>query len=120
MKVEIRKLYSLEIEDEMSHYQPADANNFGTWMRLSVGLNGERGTDNFDLFVCTPQWLSEELETDPVARWGRHFLIVKEYNLAAIADQLDRMVQRCSGDDWHDTALKIARFAAWEFEDYKM
>ncbi|MFL9904332.1 immunity 8 family protein [Paraburkholderia fungorum] len=120
MKVEIRRLYSLEIEDGMNFYWPADAYNFGTWIRLSVGVTGERGTDNFDLFVCTPQWLSEELERNPAAQWGRHSLIVKAYNLAEIANQLEQMVQRCSGDDWHDIAPKIARFAVWEFEDYKM
>ncbi|MEZ0600800.1 immunity 8 family protein [Paraburkholderia sp. IW21] len=120
MKVEIKKLYSLEIEDEISSYWPAETYNFGTWIRLSVGPTDELGADYFDLFVCTPQWLSEELEKDPVAQWGRHSLIVKGYNLAAIADQLDRMVQRCSGDDWQEIAVKIARFAAWEFEDYKM
>lgn len=55
MKVEIRKLYSLEIEDEISSYWPAEADNFGTWIRLSVGPVDEIGADYFDLFVCTPQ-----------------------------------------------------------------
>lgn len=120
MKAEIKKLYSLEIEDEIGSYRPAERCNFGTWIRLSVGPTDELGADYFDLFVCTPQWISEELAKHPVVQWGRHFLIVKEYNLAVIADQLERMVQRCSGDDWQEISLKIARFAAWEFEDYKM
>ncbi len=120
MKAEIRKLYSLEIEDEMSRYRPVEIDNFGTWIRFSVGTIGHPGTDNFDLFVCTPRWLSEDFASDSGARWGRHFLIMKEYNLAAIAAQFERMVLRCSGDNWQDIALQISRFAAWEFEDYKM
>ncbi|WP_281663391.1 immunity 8 family protein [Paraburkholderia fungorum] len=120
MKAELRKLHSLEIEEELIHYKPAMPENFGTWIRFSVGPSGELGTDNFDLFVCTPLWLSESLETEPGARWGRHLLIVKEFNVAAITNEIERLVQRCSSVDWQSTALKIGRFAAWEFEDYTM
>jgi hypothetical protein len=74
----------------MAAYRPSEVDNFGTWIRLSVGLLGESGADNFELFVCTPKWLFEQLETDPAARWGRHLLIVKAYDLTLIRDQLDR------------------------------
>jgi hypothetical protein len=109
-------LYSLEIEDEISSYWPAETDNFGTWIRLSVGPVDEIGVDYFDLFVCTPQWLSNELERNPVAQWGRHSLIVKEYSLDLITDQCERLVWRCSGNDWLTIAQKIARYAYWEFE----
>jgi hypothetical protein len=38
---------------------------------------------------------------------------------AAITRQLQRMVQQCTGPDWQSIAIKIGRFAAWEFEDYQ-
>jgi hypothetical protein len=120
MNAEIRKLYSLEIEDAMTAYWPSEVDNFGTWIRLSVGPSGQVGTDNFELFVCTPKWLFEQLEKDSAARWGRHLLIVREYDLTVISKRLAQLVQQSSGLDWQTIALKISRFAAWEFEDYKM
>ncbi|MFM0191854.1 immunity 8 family protein [Paraburkholderia strydomiana] len=120
MNAEIRKLYSLEVEDDLIRYQPAERDNFGTWIRLSIGVVGQPGTDNFELLICTPQWLSEELKREAGTRWGRHSLIVSEYDLVVITGQLQRMVQQCAGPDWPSIAVKIARFAAWEFEDYQM
>jgi hypothetical protein len=46
MNAEIRKLYSLEVEDDLIRYQPAERDNFGTWIRLSIGVVGQPGTDN--------------------------------------------------------------------------
>ncbi|WP_084515563.1 immunity 8 family protein [Burkholderia sp. WSM2230] len=120
MNAEIRKLYSLEVEDDLVCYQPTERDNFGTWIRLSIGAVGQPGTDNFELLVCTPQWLSQELKREAGTRWGRHSLIVIDYDLAVITGQLQRMVQQCAGPDWQSIAVKIARFAAWEFEDYRM
>jgi hypothetical protein len=120
MKVEIKRLYSLEVEDALNTYRPLEVDNFGTWIRMSVGPAGQPGMDNFELFVCTPIWLSKELEEDSTARWGRHTLIVKVYDFTAISNELERLVQRCGGQDWQGIALKISHFAAWEFEDYRM
>ena len=117
MNVEIRKFYSVELEDVLDLYQPVERDNFGTWIRLAIGPKGEPGVDYFELFVCTPQWLSEELKKDSLARWARHFLIVEEYNLDLIIHQCERLVQRCCGNDWLTIAQKIARYAHWEFED---
>ncbi|MEA3084323.1 MAG: hypothetical protein QOC89_2020, partial [Paraburkholderia sp.] len=116
MNVEIRKFYSVEMEDILELYQPVERDNFGTWIRLAIGPKGESGVDYFELFVCTPQWLVEELERDAPARWARHFLIVEKYSLDLITDQCERLVWRFSGNDWLTIAQKIARYAYWEFE----
>jgi len=120
MNAEIRKLYSLEVEDDLSRYRPMSRDNFGTWIRASIGLAGQLGADNFELLVCTPQWLSQELGRESGIRWGRHSLIVLEYDFAVITNQLQRMVQQCTGPDWHSIAVRIGRFASWEFEDYQI
>lgn len=119
MKAELRKLYSLEIEGDMREYQPAQPDNFGTWVRLFVGPAEQPGAETFDLFVCTPNWLSDELERGLPAQWGRHLLIVKKYDLNLIVEQVEQMVGRVSEAVWQANAVKISRFAAWEFEDYR-
>ncbi|MFL9908811.1 immunity 8 family protein [Paraburkholderia sp. RL17-337-BIB-A] len=117
MNLKIKGFYSFELEDYLDRYRPIERDNFGTTIRLSIGPADEKGADDFLLFVCTPQWLSEELERDSPARWARHFLIVKEYDLDLITDQCERLVRRCCGNDWLTIAQKIARYAYWEFED---
>ncbi|MFL9938468.1 immunity 8 family protein [Paraburkholderia graminis] len=93
---------------------------FGTWIRLFVGPPGVPGADTFDVFVCTPDWLSEKVEDDSAAQWGRHLLIVKEYDLGAVVRAIEEMIGRISAADWPAVAVKLSRYAAWEFEDYKM
>jgi hypothetical protein len=45
---------------------------------------------------------------------------VSEYDIATIRACVERRVDQCRGDDWQAIALKISRFAEWEFEDYKI
>lgn len=121
MKVAVKSYDSVEIEDSLDRYYPSDSNSFGTWIRLAIGPADRLGADNFLILVCTPTWLSSYVEGEAYrAAWGRHMLIVSEYDIATIKACVERRVDQCSGDDWQAIALKISRFAEWEFEDYKM
>lgn len=120
MKVEAKTFDSIEIEDPLDYFRPADLTNFGTWIRVSIGSADSAAADDFQLFVCTPEWLSTYVENEKdCAVWGRHMLIVSEYSVERIKAAVTRLVSRCSGNDWATVAQKIARFAAWEFEDYQ-
>jgi hypothetical protein len=83
-----------------------------------VGIRDENGADDFRLLVCTPEWLRNEYGWKKAIS-GRHMLIVFEYNLDVIKAELDRFIESCAGEDWPTIVQKIARFAAWEFEDYQ-
>jgi hypothetical protein len=119
MKARIAKLWSLEIEDDFSTFSPSDDKSFGTWVRMSVGPADESGTESFDIFVCTPRWLSDQLKKGTAPIWAHHHLIVDSFDAAAIVAELNRAVEQCSGRDWAEVAKHLSRIGAWEFEDYK-
>jgi hypothetical protein len=101
----------------LDSYFPENPECFGLWIEFSVGIKDESGADNFRLFICTPEWLRSECGRKR-AKWGRHMLIVPEYDLEMIRIEIGLCIDSCTGEDWPTIAQKIARFAAWEFEDY--
>lgn len=116
MKAVLKKMISLEIEDALEIFWPPDIHNFGTWVKLMIGPDNEAGTEYFDIFVCTPDWLKAECVKDGVV-WGRHMLVVDKYDLDDIKAKILWRIDKCSGNTWSETALNISKYAAWEFED---
>ncbi|WP_344761417.1 immunity 8 family protein [Actimicrobium antarcticum] len=99
-------------------YSPNDRECFGLWINLRVGQNEEEGSHDYQLLVCTPDWLKKEYFFKK-AVWGRHMLIVFEYDLDVIKNEIYRCIESCVGTDWPTITQKVAKFAAWEFEDYQ-
>lgn len=118
MKAIVKSMWVDSATINLDSYAPDDAECFGCWIEFRAGIKDEDSADDFRLFVCTPEWLRNKCSGNR-ARWGRHMLIVSEYDLDAIADEIDRQIGLCVGEDWSTIACKIARFAAWEFEDYQ-
>lgn len=97
-------------------FRPNNLSCFSLNLRVLIGSSEAPGADEFDLFVCTPDWLSQNI-WEP--RWGRHMLIVREYDRSAIEKCVYDYVAKCVGNEWHEIAEKIARNLSWEFEDYR-
>ena len=116
------KIKSLEITEapdlNPSAYAPDNGDDFACTFGLTIGPNDNDGGELFYLIVCTPQWLAKECYKDGFV-WGRHHLIVAEYNLKAITAIITKFVERCSGESWQEVASKLSRIASWEFEDYR-
>ena len=97
---------------------PANATDFSVWVTVSVGPIGKINADLFRIEVCTPRNLATQIdEKGPV--WGRHKLIVRAFDPAAIILAVQRYLEGCSGADWIEVGSKVARIGHWEFEDYK-
>jgi hypothetical protein len=103
---------------ELATYWPEDESCFGFLIEAQIGPENEKGTDLFQIMVCTPDWIKANYSKRK-AVWGRHMLIVFEYDLAEIKSAINRYVERCMADDWHGLALKLSRMGDWEFEDYQ-
>jgi hypothetical protein len=88
---------------------------FSITVRLLIGIDGSDGEDLFDIQVCSPEWL--QMQELPLV--GRHMLIVHEFNYHAIYHYLEKLTGNCQGDSWQEIAQRLARFAYWEFEDYR-
>ena len=118
MRAALKRMYSNELDVGLKEYRPANPENFGISIRLEAGLVGSDAADSFDLFVCTPNWIKEQC-TEEGAVWGRHMLLMPEYDYDLMLRAVTREMDACQGKDWHEVANKLARFAAWEFEDYR-
>ena len=107
--------------DLLEHYWPEDEDCWGSWITLSLGIKGEEGAVYYNLLVCTPDWLKKELRKSRSV-WGRHMLIVNEFNpdliRAEVDKKLSQLLQQFESDDDVVFSEKIGRYAHWEFEDF--
>ena len=99
-------------------YIPDDFEDFSCRFTLRIGPAKEKGQDLFYLTICTPNYLARGVHRDGFI-WGRHHLIVPEYNVKAITAVLTKFVEVCDGETWREVADKLCRLMSWEFEDYQ-
>ncbi len=116
MQAKIKEISSPDVE--LRTYRPEDEACFGFLMELQIGPENEKGADLFQIMVCTPDWIKANY-FDRKFVWGRHMLIVLEYDLTEIEQSISRYVESCTADDWYGLALKLSRIGGWEFEDYQ-
>lgn len=83
MKAEIKSIYSTEIKEPLTEFIPEKSENFGFLLPMIIGPKGEQGEENFDIMVCTPEWLKENNKDDEII-FGRHHLIVFKYDYQSI------------------------------------
>nr|WP_082049244.1 Imm8 family immunity protein [Sphingomonas melonis] len=116
MIAELRALLTLEHEPLESIRPRGDA--FCVSIRALVGPAGAPGEESFDFNVCSPAWLDQELNSHAIVE-GRLLLIARSFDPQRIEDYVRKRIAQASGDDWLTIAGKIARWAHWEFEDYR-
>jgi hypothetical protein len=113
---------SIEITDapalDPAKFLPEDPEAFHCVFGLTIGPANGDGGEQFYLTICSPKWLAKAADKDGFV-WGRHHLIVPEYNLKNITEIITKFVERCSGETWKEVAARVGRLAAWEFEDYQ-
>jgi hypothetical protein len=117
MKPVIKSVTSPDFMD-FSTFQPENRENFSFLLDLTIGLKGEEGGNDFSLNVVTPLWLMENYQKIDVV-FGRHTLIVFQYDMENILREIRNKIESIEGNSWDEIASKISRIAHWEFEDYK-
>ena len=115
MKASIRYIHSPDVQWQEALLSSRVRD--GLSIQVIAGPDDGPGEESFDLIVCTPDWLTTEIdESGP--QFGRHLLIVSEMNPAAIDRALRVKFESETGTDWDDLALKLGRWGHWEFEDH--
>jgi hypothetical protein len=104
--------------DDLESVTPIEPPYAGQWIRVLAGPEGGPGEESFDLLVCTPTWLANEV-SNHVAIVGRHHLIVEKWDAARVREIVTDLFTREQGKDWDELALRLGRLGYWEFEDYK-
>jgi hypothetical protein len=117
MKAELRVLHSPDLDD-LQHGSPPDPSNFGILVQAMIGPEDEEGEESFDIVVCTPTWMANKVAAEGYA-WGRHHLLIPRYDYPTIRDAVRALCHSVEGSDWRGVATALARYGAWEFEDYE-
>jgi len=118
MKAILKEFYSLDIIEPLKDFRPLKTDNFGFWARMIVSEKNKGGDESFDIMICTPTWLIENHNKSDLL-FGRHYLIVFEYNYQKIYSKINNFIDCIKGDSWEEIALKIGTIGRWEFEDYQ-
>lgn len=86
---------------------------------MTLGPEQQEGGHDYSLYVCTPTWLDHSIENKgPI--WGRHLLLVNYFDEKQIRTSIENIITKCERSDWVETSAVLARFFAWEFEDYQV
>jgi hypothetical protein len=117
ISAQIKRLHSPDIPD-LAAYEPADGRNFGFLLQIIAGPSGEDGEESFDVTVCTPSWLAENLGPTGILI-GRHHLIVARYNYQDLKRFLVDFSEKHRANSWAEIAEQLGRIGKWEFEDYR-
>jgi hypothetical protein len=117
MKAELRRLHSPDALD-LERFSPAAPECFGILVQAMVGPQGHSGAEAFDFVLCTPAWLGEQLVREDCL-WLQEHLLVAKYDYGALVVAVEGICARVTGETWTEVALKLNRFARWEFADYR-
>ncbi len=102
---------------DLDTYRPDDPLDAGVTVRFLVGPHDGPGEESFDVVLCTPRWLSGRVQvTGPLL--VRHHVVMEPFDLRLGVEQVTRLMQSVSADDWAGVGEKLARIGQWEFEDY--
>lgn len=87
-------------------------------VQLMVGPADSPGEESFDINVCTPKWLEQNVR-DNGAIFGRHYLFVDKIDRDSVERAVVDYLSVLDEPSWPELADKIGRIAKWEFEDYR-
>jgi len=113
MKAALKKIGS--VHHDFKNYFP-DEDKIAITLTLTIGSVGSECGDNFDIFICSPEWLCKHQWLPELMR---HTLLVRKYDLDEITKTITDHIDRCEGEDWMEIAQKLSRVFAWEYEDYQ-
>lgn len=78
MKPIIKHLHSPDIEN-LKDFKQAEGSSFGFLLQIFIGPENSPGEETFDVTICSPEWLVQNLEKDRFLI-GRHYLISKNFD----------------------------------------
>lgn len=116
VRAELKRLHSADLLD-LEHTSPPDPTNFCLNVEAEFGPAEEKGMEIFGFLVCSPKWLTTEVEREGYVL-GRHYIFMPRYDYRCMLQILDDIAEREAGPDWETVATRLARYGQWEFEDY--
>lgn len=123
--LQIEWIHSADVDD-LRTWKPKKLEEVFICLEMEIGEAGTQGADVFQIVLTTPEALRANQDVLPKMRRGRNtvfpgrdFLIVMEYNWAAIEAELTAMVKECESDTWEQAVEKLTRVFDWEYENHE-
>jgi hypothetical protein len=109
--------------DDLASYRPMDENKFALRLTLLVGTPDNDYGDAFDVVVCSPQWLLENVDGPwPLYRLGggavlpgRDLWLMKHWDYALVKQSVDQILDSVTARTWDDLANWLGRHFSWEY-----
>ena len=103
---------------DFDSYAPELPQNFCRSIDLDIGYLNEDPASTFSIQVCSFTWLAHQY-SGKGPRWGRHLLLVGQYDRLEIKRAIEELVRLCSRETWEKSLPLLCRHFHWEFEDYE-
>ncbi len=116
MRARLKELHSPDVQN-LEEWLPA-GEAFGFLLQAMIGPSDGEGMESFDLTVCSPHWLTKQMENVDI-RSCEHTVLIPRYNYLLLRNYLDRRIAACEADNWPELATKLGQIGRWEFEDYQ-
>jgi hypothetical protein len=91
--------------------RPEPWDDFG-WFVLHVGLEGQEGSDLFQVLIATPAAISRAKGNDK----HRRVLVVESFEPEALQTALKAHVSNLAGHTWDEIVEQLRRNMYWEYE----
>lgn len=99
--------------------EPPGAVDFGVNVTALLRPAGGEGEESFQLTVCIPGRVAENVAMPKGFAFLRHHLVVERWDDDLVQRAIQDLCLRNEGSDWPEVATKLSRYAYWEFEDYR-
>jgi hypothetical protein len=109
--------------DDVASYRPKDENRFAVQLSLLVGTPENDFGDTFEIIVCSPRWLLENLDAHwPAYRLGsgavlpgRDLWLMKHWDYDRVKQSVNQILGSVTAETWDDLANWLGRHLSWEY-----
>jgi hypothetical protein len=117
MRARLKSLHSPDVAN-LQDWSPEDEAVFGFALQAMIGPEDGDGAEAFDILVCSPGWLSNEM-TDTGVRSGEHTLFLTRYDYHLLHRYIERRAGACEAATWPELTRQLGRMGHWEFDAYQ-
>lgn len=110
--------YECYDSDDLSPYDSGEPQVFGFTLAFDIGVDGQEGTDRFEVLVASAPYLAQRYPEQAVV-FFRHIMLASDYNIKAALALMNKFVSSLEGDSWQELVDKINTVARWEYEHYR-
>lgn len=112
MKLELKKMESIDYD--IFNF-PNEIERFTVLITMSIGFQGQKEADNFNVRICSTKWILEHIL---YPEYMEHTIIVRDFNLSIITKEIERILEKCNHSDEKQAIRNLSRYFDWEFENY--